>query len=208
MKRLIPKYLLLPKIKLDYCFLTFYIILIVYLINIKHRGSILFTKDFFLNPQDPMQRRYEALRALFVEEHGFGGSSPALRLFPTYPAGFKHQAQQKNLTPFFLPLKQGPKAPRPDTLQLKDRIVSLRKRNYSIDEIRESLSRDGEEISNKTIYLLLEEEGFTKLFRRTRAERREALQAGREPTEVADVEAFGDHPRSPPIMGVSSSSCP
>jgi hypothetical protein len=182
------------KINFDYYILTIYILLIIYLINIKHRGPRLLTKDFFLTPQDPMQRRYEALRALLVEEldpeevaRRFGYSRHTLRALRT-------QAQQENLPPFFLPLKQGPKAPRPSTLLLKDRIVSLRKRNYSIDEICEALSRDGEEISIKTIYLLLEEEGFTKLFRRTRAERREALQAGREPTEVADVEAFGDHP--------------
>jgi len=180
--------------KLDFNILTIYIVLIVYLINIKYRESPLLTKDFFLQPQDPMQRRYEALRALMVEQQGpegvaqrFGYSIHTLR-------ALMRNAQKEALPPFFLPLKQGPKAPRQTTIQLKDRIVDLRKRNYSIEEIRETLLRQGEEISNKTIYLLLEEEGFTKLFRRTRAERREALQAGREPAEEADVEAFGTHP--------------
>jgi transposase len=180
--------------KLDFNILTIYVVLIVYLINIKYRGSSLLTKDFFLQPQDPMQRRYEALRALIVEQQGpegvaqrFGYSIHTLR-------ALMRNAQKEALPPFFLPLKQGPKTPRQTTIQLKDRIVDLRKRNYSIDEIRETLLRQGEEISNKTIYLLLEEEGFTKLFRRTRAERREALQAGREPAEEADVEAFGTHP--------------
>ena len=102
--------------------------------------------------------------------------------------------QKEAWPPFFLPLKHGPKAPRPATIQLKDRIVDLRKRNYSIAEVRETLLRQGEEISNKIISLLLEKEGFTKLFRRTRAERRESLQAGREPAEEAEVEAFGVHP--------------
>jgi transposase len=194
MIQLLPKTSILGKIKLDHYILTIYTITIVYLINIKYRESSLLTKEFFLHPQDPMQRRYEALRALLVEgldpeevARRFGYSRHTLR-------ALKRQAQQENLPPFFLPLKQGPKAPRPNTLQLKERIIGLRKRNYSIDEIRESLSRDGEEISAKTIYLLLEEEGFTKLFRRTRVERREALQAGREQTEVADVELYGIHP--------------
>lgn len=179
--------------KLDIYFLTIYILSIVYLINIKHQRFLLLNKDFFLHPQDPMQRRYETLRALIVEEQRpeevaqrFGYSVHTLR-------ALMRDSQKETFPPFFLPLKQGPKAPRPSTIQLKDRIVDLRKRNYSIDEIRETLLRQGEEISNKTIYLLLEEEGFTKLFRRTRAERREALQTGKEPAEEADVEAFGLH---------------
>lgn len=184
---------LLAKKKLDIYILTIYILSIVYLINIKYRGSLLLNKEFFLHPQDPMQRRYEALRALIVEEQRpeevaqhFGYSVHTLR-------ALMRDSQKEALPSFFLPLKQGPKAPRSTTIQLKDRIVDLRKHNYSIDEIRETLLRQGEEISNKTIYLLLEEEGFSKLFRRTRAERREALQTGREPTEEADVEAFGVH---------------
>jgi transposase len=182
------------KKKLDIYILTIYIFIIIYLINIKYRRSLLLNKDFFRHPQDPMQRRYEALRALIVEEQKpeevaqrFGYSIHTLR-------ALMRDSQKEALPPFFLPLKQGPKAPRPTTIQLKDRIVDLRKRNYSIDEIRETLLRQGEEISNKTIYLLLDEEGFTKLFRRTRAERREALQTGREPAEEAHVEAFGAHP--------------
>ena len=47
--------------------LTIYIIAIVYLINtIKRIHTI--SKDFFLHPTDPMQKRYEALRTSFVDE--------------------------------------------------------------------------------------------------------------------------------------------
>ena len=185
---------ILAEKRLDFYILTIYIFIIVYLINIKYRGSLLLTKDFFLHPQDPMQRRYEALRALIVEQQGPEGVAQRFGYSVHTLGALMRDSQKEALPPFFLPLKQGPKAPRPATIQLKDRIVDLRKRNYSIDEIRETLLRQGEEISSKTIYLLLKEEGFTKLFRRTRAERREVLQAGREPAEEADVEAFGVHP--------------
>ena len=124
--------------KLDFNILTIYIVLIVYLINIKYRGSPLLSKEFFLHPHDPMQRRYEALRALIVEQQGpegvaqrFGYSIHTLR-------ALMRNSQKEALPPFFLPLKQGPKAARQTTIQLKDRIVDLRKRNCAIDEIRET----------------------------------------------------------------------
>ena len=97
--------------KLDIYILTIYILHIVYLINIKYRGSLLLNKDFFLHPQDPMQRRYEALRALIVEEQRpekvaqhFGYSIHTLR-------ALMRDSQKEALPPFFLPLKRGPKAP-------------------------------------------------------------------------------------------------
>jgi len=59
---------------------------------------------------------------------------------------------QKEAWPLsFLPLKQGPKVHNPETIKLKDRIVDLWKRDYSIDEFRETLLRQREETSNKTI---------------------------------------------------------
>jgi len=182
----------LAKIIVDNYILIIYKLIIVYLININFRRLSLLSKDFFLNPQDPMQRRYESLRALVLEElpleevaQRFGYSLNTLR-------ALKRDFQKNVLSLFFLPLKQGPKGHRTSTVQIKEQIISLRKRNYSIKEIQEALLQQGNEISSKTIYLLLEEEGFIKLFRRTRAERREALQAGKEPTEIAQVERFAE----------------
>lgn len=178
---------------IDNYIITIYKILIIYLNNIIIGRLSLLSKEFFLNPQDPMQRRYESLRALVLEElppeevaQRFGYSLNTLRVL-------KREFQKNTLPSFFLPLKQGPKGHRTSTLHIKEQIISLRKRNYSIKEIQEALLRQGEEISSKTIYLLIEEEGFAKLFRRTRAERREALQAGKEPTEMAQVERFAEH---------------
>ena len=67
---------------------------------------------FFLNPTHPMQRRYETLRACFVE-----GLSPH-----EVAKKFCHSVHTVNalrrdfkaglLQPFFLPLARGPKRPR------------------------------------------------------------------------------------------------
>ena len=73
------------------------------------------SKDFFLDPDDPMQKRYEALRASFVDELSaeqvatkFGYSIHTINaLRRDFKSGF--------LPPFFSPLTKGPKQRRPST---------------------------------------------------------------------------------------------
>ena len=97
------------------------------------------SKSFFLDPTDPMQKRYEALRASFVDELSaqevakkFGYSIHTINaLRRDFKAGI--------LPPFFRPLTRGPKQRRPSTLTAKGRILELRKQNYSIGEIEEVL---------------------------------------------------------------------
>ena len=43
-------------------------------------------QNFFLSPQFPMQRQYEALRAYLVEEESSHRRRPPLRLFPPAPS--------------------------------------------------------------------------------------------------------------------------
>jgi len=97
------------------------------------------------------------------------------------------------LPPFFYPLAKGPKQRRPSTRLAKDRIIELRKQNYSIEEIEEALLRERSDITAKTIYQVLKDEGFAKLFRRTHAERRIALQQAKDPAEIAQVKQFSAH---------------
>jgi len=149
--------------------------------------------EFFLNPTHPMQRRYEALRASFVE--GLSAHEVATKFgYSVHTVNaLRRDFKAGSLQPFFLPLTRGPKSPRPATGECKERIIALRKQNYSIGEIEEVLLREGQTISAKTIHLLLQAEGFARLFRRTRAERRETLQRAKVPAEVADVSTFGAH---------------
>lgn len=150
-------------------------------------------KNFFLHPTDPMQKRYEALRASFVDElsakevaHRFGCSVHTIN-------ALRRDFLSGSLPPFFHSLIKGPKQPRPATLECKGRIIELRKQNYSIDEIEEVLLREGVAITSKTIHQVLQAEGFAKLFRRTHAERRVALQRAKEPAEIANVKDFATH---------------
>jgi len=158
-------------------------------------------KNFFLHPQDPMQRRYEILRAYFVEE--LNAEEVANRcdcsIHTVY--GLLKQYRKKEEVNFFLPLKQGPKGHRPYVENLKEQAISLRKRNYSIYEIEETLSRNVQRIAPKTIDFILKEDGFSKLFRRTNAERLEALQARREYPEESSIQGFATVPQVSTIYG-------
>ena len=147
-------------------------------------------KDYFLNPKDPMQRRYEALKTSYVEEltskevaKRFGYSIHTIN-------ALRRDFKNKTLPPFFRPLKRGPKEHRFQTFLLKERIIELRKKNYSIEEIEEALIREDNSVSYKTIYLILRDEGFARLFRRTHAERRQALSEGKLTPLVADIKEF------------------
>jgi transposase len=151
------------------------------------------SKDFFLYPDDPMQKRYEALRASFVNglsadevANNFGYSVHTIN-------ALRRDFKTGSLPPFFYPLTKGPKQRRPSTLLAKDRIIELRKQNYSIEEIEEVLLRERYDITAKTIHQVLKDEGFARLFRRTHAERRIALQQAKDPAEIAQIKQFSTH---------------
>ena len=185
--------MLIKKKFLDIIFLIFYNILIVYLINtIKELSNL--SKDYFLHPTDPMQKRYEAMRASFVDSLNAQEIARRYDYSIHTVNALRRDFKAGSLPPFFSPLVRGPKQPRTSTIQCKDRIIELRKNNYSIDEIEEVLLREGSDITPKTIHQILKAEGFAKLFRRTHAERRAALQRAKDQAERANVTSFGAHP--------------
>jgi transposase len=151
------------------------------------------SKDFFLNPEDPMQKRYEALRASFVD--GLSADDVAQKFGYSIHTinALRRDFRTGSLPPFFCPLTKGPKHRRPATLTAKGRVVELRKQNYSIEEIEEVLLREQYDITAKTIYQVLKDEGFARLFRRTHVERRIALQQAKDPAEVARINEFSAH---------------
>jgi len=177
---------------IDKDILTIYILCIVNLINTIRRLCTM-SKDFFLYPDDPMQKRYEALRASFVDglsavdvAQKFGYSVHTIN-------ALRRDFKAGSLPPFFYSLTKGPKQRRSSTLRARDRIIELRKQNYSIEEIEEVLLRERYDITAKTIHQVLKDEGFARLFRRTHAERRIALQQAKDPAEIASVKEFSTH---------------
>jgi len=148
---------------------------------------------FFLVPANATQRRYEALRAYFVE--GLRSREAASR-FGYSEGGFRvlvHTFRQNPERFFFLPPARGPqKAPKKDSL--RETVIALRKQNLSIYDIHRVLQTQGSLLSPVSISLLLKEEGFARLSRRTDEERPSTIKP--EAAAVADVRQLDWTPRT------------
>ena len=94
-------------------------------------------KTFFTEAKHHRQRRYEALRAAFVD--GLSNQEVADKFGYTLYSfkSMKRDAKELTAEDFFQELKKGPRGVRQKTLSAKERIIQLRKKNYSVEEIQE-----------------------------------------------------------------------
>jgi hypothetical protein len=149
--------------------------------------------QIFLQPSGSLHRQYEALRAFFVEH--LPARKVAQRFGYTY-GSFRvlcHQFRQNPRREFFQTIPKGPRSS-PKRDPVRERIVALRKQNYSIYDIQHALQESGHQLSAAAISQTLTQEGFARLPRRSDAERPPALR----PTaaDVADVRQLSLEPRS------------
>jgi len=96
--------------------------------------------EFFLQPQSPAHRRYEALRAYLAE--GLPADQAAAR-FGYTPASLASAVRdfRAGARDFFVTGKPGPKtAPAKDAARA--RIIELRAAGHSIDEIADALAAE------------------------------------------------------------------
>jgi len=147
---------------------------------------------FFLEPTNSTHRQYEALRAYFVDHlpsaevaHRFGYSPGSFRVLT-------HQFRQNPNRAFFLPPQKGPQIS-PKTDRVRDKVVTLRKRNLSIYDIGRVLEETGQRVSPVAVSLILKEEGFARLPRRRDEERLPGPRP--EIAKVADVNQLDLSPR-------------
>lgn len=123
--------------------------------------------EYFVEPAEPAQRRYEALRCYFVEE---ARAEDVGARFGYSPATVHQLAAELRAgrTSFFRSSKPGPKGPR-KTATLRDRVLVLRAQDRSVTEIAESLTAQGSPVSAQTVWAILHSEGLERLQRRTPA---------------------------------------
>jgi hypothetical protein len=129
----------------------------------------------FLCPTGSTHRQYEALRAYFIDKIP---SKDAATKFGYTPGSFRvlcHQFRQDPKRQFFLPDRSPrqpePAAPDKKTSRLHDRVIALRKQNFSIHDITRALAHDGEALSAPSVWSILRAHGFAKLPRRRDEER-------------------------------------
>lgn len=150
-------------------------------------------RKVFLEPRNPKQRMYEALRAYFVEGCR---SAEVARTFGYSPGSFQvlcHHFRRDPDPDFFVSTRRGPQS-QPKKSAARDFIIKLRKRNHSVYEISEVLKEEKCPLSPTAVREVLKEEGFAPLPRRMDEERPDYPRPTIEP--VADVEQFSLSPRS------------
>ncbi len=126
--------------------------------------------EYFLTPAEPAQRRYEALRAYFLED--LSASEVAAR-FGYSPANVHQMAPELRggLAAFFASSKPGPKGPHKATGRIRDQVIALRAKDCSIEEIATAVTLAGTPVSAQTVWAILHAEGLERLPRRRASER-------------------------------------
>lgn len=120
--------------------------------------------EYFVEPGEPAQRRYEALRHYFVEE----ASAEAVGSRFGYSPATVHQLAAElraGRSSFFRSSKPGPKGPR-KTTTVRERVLVLRARDASVTEIARALAAEGSPVSAQTVWAILKAEGIERLERR------------------------------------------
>lgn len=150
---------------------------------------------FFLAPEKPLHRQYEALRAYFVEglpsaevAQRFGYTEGAFRVLCHQ---FRHDQARRER--FFREVRRGPQAAAARD-PVRERVIALRKQNLSVYDIQHELQAEGHTISINALATLLREEGFARLPRRGDEERPATLKPAL--AAVADVRLLDLSPRT------------
>jgi transposase len=150
-------------------------------------------RRFFQQPRQPRHRLYEALRAYFLE-----GRLPKqiARAFG-YSVGYFHllcHHFRRDPDPaFFVSPRPGPRS-QPKKSAARELIIRLRKQNYSVYEISQTLKERTAPLSPTAVREVLKEEGFAPLPRRLDEERPQYPRPTIEP--VADMREFSLAPRT------------
>ena len=129
----------------------------------------IFMRDekYFLYPAHDWQRRYEALRASFVERLPAKIVAERFGYSPSYMHLLRHQFIHGKID-FSEPVPEGKTARRRVDSKIRLKICNWRGHRLSAGEITQLLSEEGVELSVRTVERVLAEEGFTKLPRRSR----------------------------------------
>jgi hypothetical protein len=149
-------------------------------------------RSFFLAPESPKQRQYEALRAYFVEGIPSGEVARAFGYTESTFHVLCHHFRRDPNPVFFVVPHKGPQA-QPKKSAARDLIVQLRKQNHSVYEISKALKEQHHPLSPTAVREVLKTEGFSALPRRMDDERPERLEPSVE--AVADVRKFSLAPR-------------
>ena len=124
-------------------------------------------EKYFLHPAHDWQRRYEALRASFVDRLPAKAVADRFGYSTGYIHLLRHQFMQGKID-FAEPVPEGKVNRRRITGDIRQKICSWREHRLSAGEITQLLAEEGIEVSVRTVERVLAEEGYPKLPRRSR----------------------------------------
>lgn len=130
-------------------------------------------EEFFLQPGVLAQKQYEALRMYFIEKKPakkvaakFGY---AYRGFTTLISDFRSKLKEEDTHGYYFVERGKGKKRSEQTDEASGIIIGLRKKYYSVEDIKVTLDSKGYKLCEKTIYNILALEGFSRLPRRMKA---------------------------------------
>lgn len=128
--------------------------------------------NFFLQPKSVAQKQYEALRMYYVEglpaiqvAEQFGYT---YRAFTSLVSSFKGKLSGKPTGSLFFTENTPGRKVSKETTGAKSVIIDMRKKYYSVPDIKVALDGLGHSLSEKSIYNIVAAEGFSRLPRRTK----------------------------------------
>jgi len=122
--------------------------------------------SYFTHPTAGWQRRYEALRAAYVERLPDKLVAERFGYSPSYVSQMRFRFRHGKID-FSAPAAESTAQRRKVSKEIREKIVQWRQKQLSAGEIAELLMREGAELSIRTVERVLAEEGFAKLPRRT-----------------------------------------
>ncbi len=132
-------------------------------------------ENYFFEFGTTAQKQYEALRSHFVEKLTAKESAEkygyTLAAFNSLVASFRKKlAQSPEYSDPFFQIKKKGRAFKKETDQLIEVITELRKKNYSVGDIKTTLDAKGKEfkVSERYISNVLKKQGFARLLRRSK----------------------------------------
>ena len=145
--------------------------------NVIEYKKCMADETFFLHPKHDWQRRYEALRASFVDRLPARVVADRFGYSPSYVNLLRHQFSHDKID-FAEPVPEGKVNRRAVDMATRQKICSWREHRLSSGEITQLLSEEGIEISVRTVERVLAEEGYPKLPRRSRLKMGLTVQGG------------------------------
>jgi transposase len=124
-------------------------------------------EKYFLHPVHEWQKRYEALRASFVDRLPAKIVADRYGYSQSYINLLRHQFIHEKID-FSEPVPEGKVKRRKVDALTRSKICSMREHRLSAGEIAQLLSEEGIELSVRTVERVLAEEGYPKLPRRSR----------------------------------------